>query len=311
MLFSIPGNKWVELRELAGLKPGASFKITLTKKEIMKICRAVEPRDDLATSVVRGKEYVVNSDTGKVWFWARGTVDIELVANAVVETSTTRPLSELNGQPYISSRWRRLPKPDEYIGFARVIDFGNPDSMWFSNGLRWAPVGGRAVLFNHPHTSVGITGSGAAGTSDQGNGKTAEGNSVIRLGPAFEYLANMISYNDTLIFTGVFTVTGANTKDIGLAVGYQYRSNQLLAPLVVNAPGTYKVVVTITQRSKYKVQNINEELFSASGYSLTTVAGTLDITIDKHLYWYGSLRGNAADEIQLVSNTIELIKGTV
>ena len=302
---------WTDIRELAGIPPGQPFVVGHTKKEQIRASTANTP--DQATSVqLKRGEISISGDTAKLWLKPRGDVFVEVSAEAVSETPGRQSLSELSGQPFISTRYRGLPRSDDYIGLARVLDLGTPESIWFSNGFRWAPVGGRLLIQNEPYVNVGFTGASAAGTNDNGAGKTDEGNTRLRFTAPFEYPAGLTGFNDTLIFTGQFSITNpANTKDIGLAVGYPWRPTSVIANIPTTGNTSLRVVVTVQNRSKTSQQHITIEVFGNGTYTMSTLATARDLRQDMWFWWYCSLRGQSSDEIQLVSSRIELIKGVL
>ncbi len=184
-----------------------------------------------------------------------------------------------------------LPNPGDYIGNAFVTDVGG-GSLWRSDGLTWAPVNGSVLIYKNNTPSVAHT-----------------GNTTETLLEEILIPGKLLGPNGGLrISSRVTTTNNANTKTyrvrLGTATG--------IGGTAVNDPQwTTNATITCTTW----IDNLGAENSQigfngnplGSGTPNSWRTSTIN-TANNFLVSITGQLGTAADSIQVVSTTIELVR---
>lgn len=221
---------------------------------------------------------------------------------------------ESNVIPVSPSRFRfkKKPKPSEYIGMAIITDVGDPYSVWFSDGMNWKPYAGSLVIEQAHQSGNAMTGSGAGGTSDLGFGLSST-YTVFPLGKQLDLLAGIIGNHGSVRVKAKFTATNnANTHEVGIGSGLKYTTAVFIASSSGSAWDTKILDITISNRGSETSKTVTVRTATINAGTVTeSVASStsaLDTSIDQKLWFYGCLRGNSADTITLESFSVELLR---
>lgn len=206
-------------------------------------------------------------------------------------------------------RWSELIAKGPVVGVFTVLDVGVPMSVWYSDGAIMQPLSGNILLHQSSLVSIGMTGAGAASSSDIGAGVSG-GGARFRLGSSVDLMPTILGRHGTLRVTARFSNTASgNSHGIGVGLGDKFAVTGIVAEEASANWITKTLECEFSARGSHTSQYCWWQTIDNAGVTRQGVsATTFDLSRRQALWAFGNLLNQAADTIMLESWRVELFR---